>query len=126
MKQIIATMVLILPVQIALAEHHNVPDAVTADPKHYSVEFENDVIRVLRIKYGPGESSIMHSHDANCGIMISGGDFKMELPDGSVNEAPLSKTGDVNCGDSEVHLPMNVGETDSEVILVELKGRKTF
>jgi hypothetical protein len=31
------------------------PDAVTADPKHYSVSFENDVVRFLRVKYGPGE-----------------------------------------------------------------------
>ena len=30
------------------------PDAVTADPKHYSVSFENDVVRFLRVKYGPG------------------------------------------------------------------------
>jgi hypothetical protein len=126
MKQIIATMVLVLPVQIALADHHKVKNAVVADPKHYSVEFENDVLRVVRINYGPGESSVMNSHEANCSIMISGGDFKMELPDGSIAEAPLSEVGDVNCGDAEAHLPMNVGETGSEVILVELKGRETF
>ena len=30
-------------------------DAVIADPKHYTVEFENDKVRIIRIKYGPGE-----------------------------------------------------------------------
>lgn len=32
-----------------------VPDAVAADPKHYSVSFENDVARFVRVRYGPGE-----------------------------------------------------------------------
>lgn len=30
-------------------------DAVIADPVHYSVEFENDRVRMIRAKYGPGE-----------------------------------------------------------------------
>ena len=32
-------------------------DAVVADPEHYTVEFENDKVRIIRIKYGPGEKS---------------------------------------------------------------------
>jgi hypothetical protein len=32
-------------------------DPVKVDPKHYKVEFENDRVRVVRIKYGPGEKS---------------------------------------------------------------------
>jgi hypothetical protein len=39
-------------------------DPVKVDPKHYTVEFENDKVRVLRIKYGPGEKSVMHAHPA--------------------------------------------------------------
>jgi hypothetical protein len=34
---------------------------VKVDPKHYKVEFENERVRVLRIKYGAGEKSVMHS-----------------------------------------------------------------
>ncbi len=125
MKKIIATIVLMLPVQMALADHH-IANAVTADPDHYVVEFENDVLRVIRINYGAGESSVMHAHDANCAITLTAGTFKMERPDGSVDDAPVSDAGDVNCGDAEVHLPMNAGDTNASVILVELKGRETF
>ena len=32
-----------------------VMDAVVADPGHYSVEFENDALQVIRITYGAGE-----------------------------------------------------------------------
>ena len=34
-------------------------DPVNLDPKHYSVEFENDRVLVLRVKYGPKEKSVM-------------------------------------------------------------------
>lgn len=34
---------------VAIAE-----DAVIADPDHYTVEFENDRVRIIRIKYGSG------------------------------------------------------------------------
>ena len=34
------------------------PDAVKADPAHYKVEAENDLVRVC-VKYGPGEKSVM-------------------------------------------------------------------
>ena len=39
-------------------------DPTVVDSKHYSVELENEQVRVLRISYGPGENSVMHSHPA--------------------------------------------------------------
>jgi quercetin dioxygenase-like cupin family protein len=125
MKRIITLIALILPIHMASADHHAIPNAVKADPKHYTVEFENDTIRVVRIKYGPGETSSMHSHDANCAIFLADGEMTMELPDGSSSLVPANATGAVNCGDAEVHLPTNVGDTSVELILVEMKGLKT-
>ena len=124
MKQFIATVVLLLAVQTVLADHH-IPDAVTADPKHYMVEFENDAIRIVRIKYGPGETSVMHWHDANCAVFLNDGDMRMELPDGSSSIAPANATGVVNCTDAEAHLPTNIGDRAVELILIEMKGRST-
>jgi len=40
------------------------PDAVTADPKHYTVEFENDIVRILRVRLRAGDSTPPHSHSA--------------------------------------------------------------
>ena len=124
MKHIIATIVLLLPVQMALADHH-IPNAVTADPEHYTVEFENDTIRIVRIKYGPGEASIMHSHDANCAVFLNDGEMRMELPDGSSSVAPANPMGMVDCTDADAHLPTNIGDTAVELVLIEMKGRKT-
>jgi quercetin dioxygenase-like cupin family protein len=37
-------------------------DPLKADPKHYSLEFENDQVRVLRVRFGPHEKGVMHQH----------------------------------------------------------------
>lgn len=107
------------------ADSQKVPDAVSADPDHYSVEFENDAVRILRIRYGAGEASVMHHHPANCAVFLTEAKTKFELANGETVDAPTS-AGQVLCGDEDVHLPSNVGDTSLELVLVELKGRKTF
>src|SRR5215471_8209187 len=37
-------------------------DPLKADPKHYSLEFENSQVRVLRVRFGPMEKGQMHEH----------------------------------------------------------------
>ena len=61
-------------------------DAVKADPQHYTVEFENDRVRVIRIKYGPGEKSVMHTHGPNVAISLTTNTVRMTLPDGTSSE----------------------------------------
>ena len=97
----------------------NLPDAVRADSKHYSVEFENDIVRVLRVKLGAGESTPRHQHAAYCAIEIS--DSSLREPGGQVSN---SKAGQVFCGDGTSHSPTNVGAALAESIVVEFKGRQ--
>jgi hypothetical protein len=100
------------------------PDAVTADPKHYSVSFENDVVRFVRAKYGPGEKSVMHRHLPGCVIFLTDQTFNFTVPDGSTDPASVP-AGALGCSDGNVHLPENIGET-AEFIMVEFKDRPTF
>ena len=102
------------------------PDAVTADPDHYSVEFENDVARLVRIRFGAGETSVMHHHPASCNIFLINQPITLELPNGDVLENPTATTGQVQCSDAEVHLPTNTGEDALELIVLELKGREAL
>jgi len=95
-------------------------DSVTVDPKHYHVEFQNDRVRVLRIQYGPGEKSVMHSHPANLAVYLTDGETKMTLPDGKTNAAVLRK-GQVQWTDKDKHLPENAGGKPFELVLIELK-----
>jgi quercetin dioxygenase-like cupin family protein len=97
-------------------------DAVKADPKHYTVEFENDQVRVLRIKYGPHEKSVMHSHPAGVVVMLTDMNNKFTFPDGK-SEERQAKAGSVLETETVNHLPENIGDQPFEAILVELKAK---
>ena len=96
-----------------------VPDAVTADAKHYTVEFENDIVRVLRVKIGAGEVAPAHAHPAYCAVEIT--DSSLREGAGQVSQ---SKAGQVFCGDALSHGPTNVGKAVAESIVVEFKNRQ--
>jgi hypothetical protein len=100
------------------------PDAVTADPKHYVVAFENDVARFLRVRYGPGEKSPMHRHLPGCVIFLTDQTFNFTIPDGSTEPASVP-AGSLGCSDGNVHAAENV-EDEAEFIMVEFKDRRTF
>jgi hypothetical protein len=101
------------------------PDAVSADPNHYSVSFENDVVRLLRVKYGAGEKSVMHRHSASCVIFLTDQTFDFTLPDGTTEPASVP-AGALGCGDGNIHLPENTAADAAEFIMVEFKDRETF
>ena len=95
-------------------------DAIKSDPKHYTVEFENDRVRIIRIKYGPGEKSVMHTHGPNVAVFLTGGTVRMHLPDGTSQDV-TTEHGGTQWADAEEHLPENLTDEPLEVVLVELK-----
>ena len=97
-------------------------DPVKVDAKHYKVEFENDQVRVLRIKYGPHEKSVMHGHPAGVAVFLTDGNVKFTLSDGKTVSSDV-KAGMAQWEAGSKHLPENVGDKPFELILVELKGK---
>lgn len=97
-------------------------DPVKVDSKHYKVEFENAQVRVLRIKYGPHEKSVMHDHPANVAVFLTDVNGRFTLPDGKTVD-DVAKAGSVQWDAGGKHLPENVGDKPFELILVELKGK---
>jgi len=95
-------------------------NAVKADPKHYTVEFENDKVRVIRIKYGPGEKSVMHSHGPNVAVFLTSNTTRMTLPDGTSGEA-TNEVGATQWDDGGEHLPENLSDQPLELVLIEVK-----
>jgi mannose-6-phosphate isomerase-like protein (cupin superfamily) len=100
------------------------PDAVTADPGHYAVEWENNSVRLLRVNYGPGESSVLHHHSAYCFVALNDGTWQMTDAEGTATELPTTH-GQFACVDAEVHSPENMGSEAGQAILIEFKGRET-
>ena len=97
-------------------------DAVKVDSKHYTVEFENAQVRVLRVTYGPHEKSVMHSHPPNVAVFLTDGQARFTLPDGKTQDAPV-KAGTTQWDGGGSHLPENTGDKPFELIVVELKGK---
>jgi len=96
------------------------PHALQADPKHYSVELENDKVRVVRIKYGPKEKSVMHSHPAGVVVFVTDQHVRFNLPDGSSQEVK-AKAGEAIWMDANTHLPENLTDKPLEVLYIETK-----
>jgi len=64
------------------------PNALTAAPNEYQLEFENDYVRVTRITYPAHHKAPMHSHSAPGGVIVAltDQDARVTGPDGSTRE----------------------------------------
>lgn len=114
---LVAALFVFVLATVALAQ-----DPVKVDGNHYKVEFENDQVRVLRIKVGPGEKSIMHQHPNAVAIFLTDVNGKFNFPDGTSQDV-TSKAGEARWTPAITHMPENVGTQPFEVILVEMKGK---
>jgi quercetin dioxygenase-like cupin family protein len=96
-------------------------DPLKIDPKHYKLEFENDQVRVFRVRFGPHEAAPMHEHQLNR-IMVYLTDAKVQVTyaDGRVELIPR-KAGDIAQGGASKHKEQNTTDQPVEVLVTELK-----
>jgi quercetin dioxygenase-like cupin family protein len=95
-------------------------DPTVVDSNHYSVEFENDYVRVVRITYGPGEESVMHYHPDGVAVFLTDQRAQFTLPDGETVSVDAT-AGQVLWIEGGKHLPQNLADQPLELILVEMK-----
>jgi quercetin dioxygenase-like cupin family protein len=95
-------------------------DPVKVDSKHYKVEAENDQVRVLRIRYGPHEKSVMHAHPATVAVFLTDNRGRFTFPDGRTEERSW-KAGQSMLMPAEEHLPENLSDNPLELVLIEFK-----
>ena len=89
------------------------PDPIDADPTHYFVQFENDVVRLARIKVPGGVKTPLHAHLAYCIVEIR--DMETGV-----------KAGDASCGNAMAHESVNNAKSVNEAITIEFKNRDSF
>jgi quercetin dioxygenase-like cupin family protein len=92
------------PVRIVEIELKNKPkprkasdlDPLKVDPKHYSLEFENDQVRVTRVRFGPNEKGVLHEHTMDHVVVYLNdqrkgktGQFRLDGPETHTEENPL-------------------------------------
>ncbi len=96
-------------------------DLTKVDPKHATVEFENDQVRVVRERYAPREVTPTHEHPARVSVWITNGRVQVTYSDGKTDES-FWKAGQVSWGAPRgKHIGENAGDKSFEQLVVELK-----
>ncbi len=95
-------------------------DAVETDGDKYSVVLENERVRVLRYHDKPGDRTLQHAHPDY--VLYAESSFKRRLTfsDGRKQEVDV-KAGSVVWMKGHIHIGENIGDTNTDVIIVELK-----
>ncbi|MEO3934465.1 cytoplasmic protein [Micrococcaceae bacterium Sec7.4] len=94
-------------------------DPVVSNPALYRVVFENERVRVLEYRDGPGDKTVEHGHPDSVMITLSsfrrrlsghGDDIDVEIPAGTARWLPAQE-----------HSGENIGDTETHTLFVELK-----
>lgn len=105
------------PVRIVEVEIKNMPasappanplDPVKVDPKHYALILENNQVRVLRVRFGPHESSARHEHAMNHVVVY-------------LTDQARGKAGEVHLDGPTTHSEQNTLDQAVERIAIDLK-----
>ncbi|MEJ2033399.1 MAG: cytoplasmic protein [Deltaproteobacteria bacterium] len=99
-------------------------DPVVTDGDKYSIVLENERVRVLRYHDKPGDRTSQHTHPDY--VLYAESSFKRRLifPDGRKQEVDV-KAGSIVFMEGHIHIGENIGNTDTDVIFVELKEKRT-
>lgn len=104
------------PVRIVEIELKNKPQARKAsniellkvDPKHYKLEFENEQVRVTRVRFGPKEKGVLHEHTMDRVVVY-------------LNDQGKRKQGEFRLAPPETHTEENLLDHAVERIAIDLK-----
>jgi quercetin dioxygenase-like cupin family protein len=103
-------------------------DAMRAAPDYHSVLLENDLVRVLDTRLGPGERTPIHTHQWPAALYVpSWRDFVRRDPDGNVLVDSRSMHAPPAIGAATwlppliPHRVINVGDGQLHIIAIELK-----
>ena len=102
-----------------MASQSDMRDPIVTDGDKYSVVLENERVRVLRYHDKPGEKTLQHYHPDY--LLYAESSFKRRLrfPDGRNLEVDV-KAGSVAWMKAHIHIGENIGDTNTDVIIVEL------
>jgi beta-alanine degradation protein BauB len=95
-------------------------DPARTDPDKYRVILENESVRVLRYQDKPGDKTTAHHHPEFVLYALAPFSRRLTFPDGTKKEREF-KVGEVLWGQAQTHVGENIGATDTDALIVELK-----
>jgi hypothetical protein len=97
-------------------------DAIKLDSKHYKLEFENDQVRVLRIKLGPHEATPMIEEPHNTvAVFLNEREIRTTDAKGAISTAKHA-AGEVLWESPNTRKMENTGAAELEMVLIEIRG----
>jgi hypothetical protein len=106
------------------AAPNDYPDPSVSDPGRYHVEFENEFVRVIRVRIAPLDHVAMHRHPSTGAVLIllTDQDARQTFPDGSTRENHYkARTVRWEAPGGGPHADQNLNNAPLEIIRVELK-----
>ena len=85
----------------------------------YKFIMENDRVRVLEVDFRPNDKAIMHHHPDHVVHVLKGG--KLKLTSGGKTDTLDLKTGETIFLKAQNHEATNIGNTQLDLLVVELK-----
>jgi quercetin dioxygenase-like cupin family protein len=96
-------------------------DAVAANPRAYTVEIDNQWVRVLRLRLAPQEKTSPHAHPDVVGVLLTDAQVAVTTTDGATQQVNR-RAGDVLYQPGmPAHSEQNMSDRPLEVVVVELK-----
>lgn len=95
-------------------------DPIVVAPNNYKVVFENDKVRVLSFHGKPGDKWGLHAHPDAVVVSLNEYTVRNVVPGNEPTERN-AKRGDVLWIPARSHTGENVGGSDMDCVLVELK-----
>jgi quercetin dioxygenase-like cupin family protein len=99
----------------------NAQDVIQVAGDSHTVLLENAQVRVLSVKFRPGQKAPMHSHPANVSYVLSDGKLRITMADGKTVDKEL-KAGGAAWSEATTHAVENIGTSDFTQIQIELKN----
>ena len=97
------------------------PDPAKVASHVYKKLMENEVVRVLDVRFKSGDGTVTHWHPNHIAYVLEGGILDFTPHKGKTQKIPM-KAGEVVWMDSGHHEASNGGKSDIHALIVELKG----
>ena len=99
----------------------NALDPLNVGARYYKLEFENNQVRVFRVRIGAHQTTPLHEHTVNRVVTyLTDQNFRITSADGKPKHSE-HKAGDVSWGGPGKHKEENLSGNPFEAVVVELK-----
>lgn len=95
-------------------------DPARTDSDKYKVVLENNRVRVLEYRDKPGDKTTMHAHPDFVVVARSAFRRRLTLPGGKTMVREF-KPGEVLWSVAQSHIGENIGDTETDVLIIEFK-----